>query len=56
MKLKFIAVIGTFLLSAQAYAGGPLVLKTEKDKLNYGIGVNVVRNFQQEPRGRDRGM
>ena len=37
MKLKFIAVIGTFLLSAQAYAGEPLVLKTEKDKLNYGI-------------------
>jgi len=42
------AVLGVALLISQASAGEPLVLKTEKEKVNYGIGVNTIRNFQQQ--------
>lgn len=42
------AVLGAGLLVAQAFAGEPPVLKTGKEKVNYVIGVNMVRNVQQQ--------
>lgn len=48
MRLKWIALLGVVLLSGQASAAEKTVLKTEKDKVNYGIGVSVGRNFKQQ--------
>lgn len=45
MRLKLMAGLGIFLLVTQASAGEPPALKTQKDKVSYGIGVDVARNF-----------
>ena len=47
MKLKWLALLGMVLLTAQC-TQEPTDLKTEKDKVNYGIGVSVARNFKQQ--------
>ena len=47
MMLKWVAVLGLGLLAAQVSAGETPVLKTEKDKLSYGLGVDVARSFQR---------
>jgi FKBP-type peptidyl-prolyl cis-trans isomerase len=44
----WICILGIGLLAAQAIAGEAPVLKTEKDKVSYGIGVGVARNFQRQ--------
>lgn len=49
LKAHFlIAVLAVGLPAVQALAAEPEGLKTDKDKVNYGIGVSVVRNFQQQ--------
>jgi FKBP-type peptidyl-prolyl cis-trans isomerase len=48
MALKWTAILGLLLLAAQVSAGEPAVLKTQKDMVNYGIGVNLMRNFKQQ--------
>ncbi len=48
MKLKLASIVGAMLLTAWASAQEPQTLKTEKDKLNYGLGVGVMRNFQRQ--------
>ena len=48
MPLKWMVVLGVVLLAAQVLAEEPTVLKTAQDKVNYSIGVNVVRNFKQQ--------
>jgi len=48
MKLNWIALVGILLLAAPAGAATKKVLKTEKDKIDYGIGVSVGRNFKQQ--------
>jgi FKBP-type peptidyl-prolyl cis-trans isomerase len=45
ITLKWIAVFGILLLVAQVSAGEPPALKTQKDKVSYGIGVDVAINF-----------
>lgn len=45
MGLKWIAVLAVGFLAAQASGQEPPVLKTQKDKTSYGIGVDVARNF-----------
>lgn len=47
MTRKWLALLGVMLLTA-ACAQEPTELKTEKDKVNYGIGVSVGRNFKQQ--------
>jgi FKBP-type peptidyl-prolyl cis-trans isomerase len=47
MMLKWVAVLGLGFLAAQVSAGETPVLKTPKDKVSYGIGVDVARNFQR---------
>ena len=47
MTLKWIAVLGVWLLAAQVSAQETQVLKTEKEKVSYGIGVDVARNFKR---------
>jgi UDP-GlcNAc:undecaprenyl-phosphate/decaprenyl-phosphate GlcNAc-1-phosphate transferase len=46
ITLKWIAVLGVLLLSAPVCAGDEPVLKTQKDKVSYGIGVDMARNFK----------
>jgi len=46
-KWQWLGVFGVVLLAAQC-AQEPTDLKTEKDKVNYGIGVSVARNFKQQ--------
>ena len=46
-KWQGLAVLGMVLLTAQC-AQEPTDLKTEKDKVNYGIGVSVAKNFKQQ--------
>jgi hypothetical protein len=48
MKLKLIALLGIMLLAAPVSAAEKAVLKTEKDKVNYGIGVSIGKNFKQQ--------
>jgi len=50
MMLKWMAVVPGifFLVLPQVFAGEPAVLKTQQDKVNYSIGVSVIRNFKQQ--------
>lgn len=47
MTRTWLALLGVMLLTA-ACSQEPTELKTEKDKVNYGIGVSVGRNFKQQ--------
>jgi FKBP-type peptidyl-prolyl cis-trans isomerase len=47
MTLKWIAVLGVWLLAAQVSAQETQVLKTGKEKVSYGIGIDVARNFKR---------
>jgi len=42
------AILGCVILAFQAGAAEPLVLKTQKDQVNYAIGVNLVSNLKQQ--------
>jgi FKBP-type peptidyl-prolyl cis-trans isomerase len=46
-KWQGLAILGVVLLAAQC-AQEPTDLKTEKDKVSYGIGVSVGKNFKQQ--------
>ena len=49
MKGKYAIVITAIcLLATQINAGEQKTLRSDKDKVNYGIGVSVIRNFQQQ--------
>lgn len=43
-----IASIGVVFLATQVFAEEPSALKTERDKVNYAIGVNIVGNIRQQ--------
>jgi FKBP-type peptidyl-prolyl cis-trans isomerase FklB len=47
MRIK-LAVTALFLISGCVFAQEPAALKTELEKVNYGIGVGVARNFQRQ--------
>ena len=36
------------LVPPQVFAGEPVVLKTQKERVSYSIGVSVIRNFKQQ--------
>jgi FKBP-type peptidyl-prolyl cis-trans isomerase len=48
MKLKWMVVLGFWLLAAQVSAQETAVLNTPKDKVSYGLGVGVARNFKRQ--------
>ena len=48
IALKWMAVLGTFLLAAPVNAAETPALKTQKEKISYGIGVDMARNFKQQ--------
>jgi FKBP-type peptidyl-prolyl cis-trans isomerase len=47
MTRKWMAVLGFLLLAAPVSAEEPTVLKTQKEKVSYGIGVDIGRNFSR---------
>jgi UDP-GlcNAc:undecaprenyl-phosphate/decaprenyl-phosphate GlcNAc-1-phosphate transferase len=48
MTLKWMGVLGILFLAVPLCAGEPPVLKTQKEKVSYGIGVDMARNFKQQ--------
>ncbi len=48
MRMSIVAVLGVMLLAIPAGAQEQQVLKTDKDKVNYGIGVGMARNLQRQ--------
>ena len=46
--MKWIAGLGILVLAAQVSAGEPPALKTQKEKISYGIGVDMSRNFKKQ--------
>ncbi len=48
MILKWMVVLGIGFLSAQVDAEETPVLKTQKQKVSYGIGVDIARNFKRQ--------
>jgi FKBP-type peptidyl-prolyl cis-trans isomerase FklB len=40
--------LGVLLMVAPVSAKEPVVLKTQKDKVNYAIGVNMINNIRQQ--------
>jgi len=49
LKRMVVLIVAFGLLAAQAGAAEETpLLKTQKDKVNYGIGVSVLRNFKQQ--------
>ena len=48
MRALLTVALGAILLCAPAFATEVASLKTDKDRTNYAIGVNVIKNFQQQ--------
>jgi FKBP-type peptidyl-prolyl cis-trans isomerase len=48
VKLLFLAVLGASILCSQAFAAEHTKLTTDKERMNYAVGVNVIKNFQQQ--------
>jgi FKBP-type peptidyl-prolyl cis-trans isomerase len=48
IALKWFMVLGILLLVAPINAAETPLLKTQKDKVSYGIGVDMARNFKQQ--------
>jgi len=46
--MQWVAVAGLVFLAMPASAGDATVLKTEKDKVNYAIGVNMINVLKQQ--------
>ncbi len=45
MVLRWMAVLGVLLFTVQAHAAETAALKTYKEKVSYGLGVDAARNF-----------
>ena len=48
MKSTWIAVLGMLLLAVQVSAEEAPVLKTQQDKVSYGIGVSMGKNLKRQ--------
>lgn len=48
MDLKWMAVLAVGIVATHANAEDTQVLKTQKDMLSYGIGVNMAKSFKKD--------
>ncbi|HEY7528480.1 MAG TPA: FKBP-type peptidyl-prolyl cis-trans isomerase [Candidatus Deferrimicrobiaceae bacterium] len=48
MIVRWIAVFAVVLFAGQAFGEEAVVLKTQKDKVSYGIGMNIGKNLQRD--------
>jgi FKBP-type peptidyl-prolyl cis-trans isomerase FklB len=56
LKSILVVICGFVLVSMQALAADPPILKTDKDKLSYSIGASIGRNFKDEGTEVDVGL
>jgi len=56
MKLQFMAGIGILILALQVSAEEPLVLKSQKDRVSYIIGMEIGKNFKKQSVDIDPGL
>lgn len=47
-KILVMSVTGLMFMALQVQAEEPLALKTQKDKVSYGIGVDMVKNLKRQ--------
>lgn len=47
-NVLLLSITGVLIMSLQVQAEEPQQLKTRKDKISYGIGVDMVRNFKKQ--------
>ncbi len=48
MGFRWVAAFGIALLAGTAWAEEAVVLKTQKDKVSYGIGMNIGKNLKRD--------
>jgi FKBP-type peptidyl-prolyl cis-trans isomerase FklB len=48
MKLQWIAILGILILVSQVYGGENLVLKNQRDKVSYVIGIDIGKNLKKQ--------
>ncbi|MCX5909586.1 MAG: FKBP-type peptidyl-prolyl cis-trans isomerase [Deltaproteobacteria bacterium] len=48
MRIRLLSILGIFLLATQAQAADDLVLKSQKDKASYIIGLDIGRTFKNQ--------
>jgi len=48
MKFRWMAGVGIVLLAGTAWAEEAAVLKTQKDKVSYGIGMNIGKSLKKD--------
>jgi len=48
MGFRWVAAFGIVLLAGTAWAEETVVLKTQKDKVSYGIGMNIGKNLKRD--------
>jgi FKBP-type peptidyl-prolyl cis-trans isomerase FklB len=48
MKLKLMTTLGVVMLAIQVCAEEVPLLKTENEKVSYGLGVDMARNFKKQ--------
>ncbi|MGE5662789.1 MAG: FKBP-type peptidyl-prolyl cis-trans isomerase [Deltaproteobacteria bacterium] len=48
MTFRWMAVIGVVLLAGAGWAEETAVLKTQKDKVSYGIGMNIGKSLKKD--------
>ncbi len=48
MRFRWMAVVGILLLAGAAWAEEAAVLKTQKDKVSYGIGMNIGKSLKKD--------
>jgi FKBP-type peptidyl-prolyl cis-trans isomerase FklB len=48
MLFRFVAMLGLGLLAASAQAADTSVLKTQKDKVSYSIGLDIGKNMKKQ--------
>jgi FKBP-type peptidyl-prolyl cis-trans isomerase FklB len=49
MKLRLLASLGILFLVSQVYGEENLVLKNQKDKVSYSIGIEMGKNLKRQP-------
>jgi FKBP-type peptidyl-prolyl cis-trans isomerase FklB len=48
MLFRLVAIVGIVLLAGSAHGADSTVLKTQKDKVSYSIGLDIGTNFKQQ--------
>jgi FKBP-type peptidyl-prolyl cis-trans isomerase FklB len=47
-KYVCVCLLGTVFLAGQVHADDQMLLKTQKDKVSYGIGFDMIKNFKKQ--------